>query len=145
MTPLLDNFKDFIARAGFRILQVPDTPQEFVGQYLLYTYLYQCVRSARGSMCLEVQTGRGRMDLIVLHNGQKYIIETKIWEGERRYQSGKKQLAQYLKLEDAAEGYYVIFDHRATPEQRVETEVLEGLTLRSYVIPVVQAQPSSML
>ena len=145
MTPLLDNFKDFIARAGFRILQVPDTPQEFVGQYLLYTYLYQCVRSARGSMYLEVQTGRGRMDLIVLHNGQKYIIETKIWEGERRYQSGKKQLAQYLRLEDASEGYYVIFDHRATPEQRMETEVLEGLTLRSYVIPVVQAQPSSQL
>ena len=25
---LLDNFRDFIARAGFKILQVPDTPQE---------------------------------------------------------------------------------------------------------------------
>jgi len=27
MTALLDNFRDFIARVGFRILQVPDTPQ----------------------------------------------------------------------------------------------------------------------
>ena len=36
---LLDNFKMFIARAGFRILQVPDTPQEYVGQHLLYAYL----------------------------------------------------------------------------------------------------------
>ena len=33
MRTLLENFKNFIARAGFRILQVPDTPQEFVGQY----------------------------------------------------------------------------------------------------------------
>ena len=144
MAPLLDNFRDFIARAGFRILQVPDTPQEFVGQYLLYTYLDQFVRSVRGDMYLEVQTGRGRMDLIILHNGQKYIVETKIWEGERRYQAGKKQLAAYLTLEGAREGYYVVFDHRAAPEPRVETERLEGLTIRSYVIPVMQTHPSSV-
>ena len=31
MEALLDNFRDFIGRAGFRILQVPDTPQESVG------------------------------------------------------------------------------------------------------------------
>ena len=36
MEPLLDNFQDFIARAGYRILQVPETPQEYVGQYLLF-------------------------------------------------------------------------------------------------------------
>ena len=144
MAPLLDNFKDFIARAGFRILRVPDTPQEFVGQYLLYTYLDQFVRSVRGNMYLEVQTGRGRMDLILLHNDQKYIVETKIWEGERRYRAGKKQLAAYLTLEGAKEGYYVVFDHRATPEPRVETERLDGLTIRSYVIPVMQTHPSSV-
>ena len=145
MRALLDNFQDFIARAGFRILQVPDTPQEFVGQYLLYAYLDQFIRSVRGSMYLEVQTGRGRMDLIILHNDRKHIVETKIWEGERRYQSGKKQLAAYLTLEAAVEGYYVIFDHRATPEPRIETETLEGLTIRSYVIPVLQEHPSSVL
>ena len=144
MAPLLDNFRDFIARAGFHILQVPDTPQEFVGQYLLYTYLDQFIRSVRGSMYLEVQTGRGRMDLIILRNSRKYIVETKIWEGERRYQAGKKQLAVYLKLEGVMEGYYVVFDHRATPEPRVETEIFEGLTIRSYVIPVLQRQPTSV-
>ena len=58
------------------------------------------------------------------------------------YQAGKKQLAAYLKLEGASEGYYVVFDHRAEPEPRVETETIDGLTLRSYVIPVVQEIPS---
>ena len=81
------------------------------------------------------------MDLIILHNDRKYIVETKIWEGERRYQSGKKQLAAYLTLERAVEGYYVIFDHRTTPEPRIETETLQGLTIRSYVIPVIQKHP----
>ena len=122
MERLLNNFRDFIARAGFRILQVPDTPQEFVGQYLLFTYLDQFVRLVDAHIYLEVQTGRGRMDLIILHNGNKYIVETKIWEGDLLYEAGKQQLAAYLTLEGADEGYYIVFDHRRNPEARAETE-----------------------
>ena len=142
MTALLDNFRDFIARAGFKILQVPDTPQEYVGQHLLFAYLDQFVQSVGGTMYLEVRTGRGRMDILILHRNQKYIVETKIWGGETRYQAGKAQLAAYVKLEGAEDGYYVVFDHRNTPEPRVETETLDGLTIRSYVIPVIQERPS---
>ncbi len=143
MGPLLDNFQAFIARAGFRILQVPDTPQEYVGQHLLYAYLDHFVGIIGANMFLEVQTGRGRIDLLIVHNQRKYIVETKIWEGDRYYQAGKKQLATYLKLENAQEGYYVVFDHRNNPTARVETETVNGLTIRSYVIPVIQEQPSS--
>ena len=142
MTALLDNFRDFIARVGFRILQVPDTPREYVGQHLLFAYLEQFVQSVGGTMYLEVQTGRGRTDILILHRNRKYIVETKIWGGDIRYQAGKAQLAAYVKLERAEEGYYVVFDHRKTPEPRVETETLDGLTIRSYVIPVIQERPS---
>ena len=143
MGALLDNFRDFIARAGFRILQVPDTPQEYVGQHLLYAYLDTFVRIIGGDMFLEVQTGRGRMDLLLLHNRRKYIVETKIWEGNRSYQAGKRQLSAYLKSEGVTEGCYVVFDHRQNPEPRVETQTLEGVSIRSYVIPVIQAAPSN--
>ena len=143
MGALLDNFRDFIARAGFRILQVPDTPQEYVGQHLLYAYLDTFVRIVHGDMFLEVQTGRGRMDLLLLHNGRKYIVETKIWEGDRSYQAGKRQLAAYLKLAGVTEGYYVVFDHRQKPQPVVETQTVEGVRIRSYVIPVIQAAPSN--
>ena len=139
---LLENFQAFIARAGFRILQVPDTPQEYVGQYLLYAYLDQFVHTIGGTVFLEVPTGRGRLDLIILYNQQKYIVETKIWEGQRRYAAGKQQLAAYLKSEGATEGYYIVFDHCQNPEPIVETETVAGLTLQSYVIPVVQEAPS---
>ena len=95
-------------------------------------------------MYLEVQTGRGRINLIVVHNARKYIVETKIWEGTRRYEAGKKQLAAYLTLEGAVEGYYVVFDHRQNPEPRREKETLAGgLTIQSYVIPVMQERPTS--
>ena len=142
MEQLLNNFRDFIARAGFRILQVPETPQEFIGQHLLFAYLDQFVTSVNGAMYMEVPTGRGRMDLIVLHTGRKYIVETKIWRSERGYAEGKRQLAAYLSTEDVMEGYYVVFDHRETPKPRTETETVDGLTIRSYVIPVVQEPPS---
>ena len=140
---LLDNFRDFIARAGFRILQVPDTPQESVGRHLLLAYIDEFVRRIGGVMYIEAQTGRGRMDIILTHNNQKYIIETKIWRGDNRYQAGKQQLAAYLKSEGATEGYYVIFDHRKEAKSFVETETLaENLTIRSYIIPVIQEIPS---
>lgn len=142
MERLLDNFRDFIARAGFRILQVPETPQEFIGQHLLFAYLDQFVTGVNGAMYMEVPTGRGRMDLLILHNEKKYIVETKIWRSERLYTEGKRQLAAYLSAEGVAEGYYVVFDHRETPEPRTETETINGLTIRSYVIPVVQERPS---
>ena len=144
MQPLLDNFCNFIARAGFHILQVPQTPRESVGRHLLLAYLDQFVQTVGGSMFLEVQTGRGRIDICIIHNQRKYIVETKIWRGESRYQAGKQQLSAYLKLEKALEGYYVIFDHRKVSEQRVETEVVDGFRIRSYVIPVIQQSPSSL-
>ena len=144
MEPLLDNFRDFIGRAGFRILQVPDTPQESVGRHLLLAYLDQFIKLIGGFMHIEVPTGRGRMDIIIIHNQQKYIVETKIWRGDNRYQAGKKQLAAYLRSEGITEGYYIVFDHRQDPEPRVETETVEGLTVRSYVIPVIQEPPSGL-
>ena len=142
MRALLQNFRDFIARAGYRILEAPVKPQEFVGQNLLFGYLDTFVRIARGFMYLEIRTGRGRMDLIILHKGEKHIVETKIWEGLKLYQGGKRQLAEYLKLEGVSEGYYVVFDHRSKPEARTEEEVIKGKAIVSYVIPVLQKRPS---
>jgi AAA+ ATPase superfamily predicted ATPase len=143
MRLLLANFRDFIARAGYRILQVPETPQEFIGQYLLFSYLDSFVRQVHGFMYLEVRTGRGRMDFIILHQKEKYIVETKIWEGKSLFAKGKRQLAKYLKLEGVREGYYVVFDHRVKPQARFDTERIDGKTIVSYCIEVCQEKPSA--
>ncbi|RKZ61436.1 MAG: hypothetical protein DRR08_08810 [Candidatus Parabeggiatoa sp. nov. 2] len=143
MRRLLDNFRDFITRAGYRILEVPETPQEFVGQYLLFAYLDQFVHQIGGFMYTEVRSGRGRMDLIIFHQREKYIIETKIWEGKSRYADGKQQLAEYLKLEKVSEGYYIVFDHRQKPQARFDTDQIEGKEIVSYCIVVLQKQPSA--
>ena len=144
MQTLIENFQDFIGRAGYRILQVPDTPKEFVGQYLLFAYLDEFVKIVGATMYLEVPTGRGRADLVISHSGQTYIVETKVWRSERGYEAGKQQLAAYLKLEGATDGYYVVFDYRENQERRAETDIVDGCTIRSYVIPVPQAPPSQI-
>ena len=144
MQTLIENFKDFIGRAGYRILQVPDTPKEFVGQYLLFAYLDEFVKIVGATMHLEVPTGRGRADLVISHSGQTHIVETKVWRSERGYEAGKRQLATYLKLEGAAEGYYVVFDYRENSERRVETDIVDECTIHSYVISVLQTLPSQM-
>ena len=82
--------------------------------------------------------------MVILHKERKYIVELKVWGGTGLYEAGKQQLAAYLKLEGAVEGYYVVFDHRSTPEPRVETETIDRLRVRSYVIPVVQGRPSDL-
>lgn len=49
-----------------------------------------------------------------------------------------------IQSKGAAEGYYIVFDHRQNPEPIVETEMVSGLTLQSYVIPVLQEAPSTL-
>lgn len=141
---VLDNFRDFIARAGYRILQISDTPQEYIGQHLLLTYLEPFVHIIGAGMYIEVQTGRGKIDLLISHNQKRYVIEIKIWRGEVRYQAGKRQLAAYINTENALEGYYIVFDHRKEPIQQKEKERIDGASIQSYIIPVIQQQPSSM-
>ena len=94
-------------------------------------------------MYLEVRTGRGQMDLIILHAGVKYIVETKIWGGESLYQAGKAQLAAYLKSEGVHEGYYIVFDHRRNAQARVEEVSIGSYTIVSYCIPALQNRPSN--
>ena len=80
LVSLLDNFRNFIGRAGFQILQVPDTPRESVGRHLLLAYLDQFVKLVGGVMHIEVQTGRGRMDLIITHNQRNILSKRKFGE-----------------------------------------------------------------
>lgn len=141
---VFDNFRDFIARACYKILEVPDTPQEYIGQHLLLTYLEPLVHIIGAGMYIEVQTGRGKMDYMISHGEKKYVIEIKIWRGKVRYQDGKRQLAAYINTENALEGYYIVFDHRKEPIQRKEKEEIDGASISSYIIPVIQQQPSTM-
>ena len=59
------------------------------------------------------------MDLVVTYGQQEFIIELKIWRGEKYEERGRDQLASYLTARGTAEGYLVTFDFS---KKRKDTE-----------------------
>jgi transposase len=55
-----------------------------------------------------------RLDLVVTYYNEKYIIELKIWRGEKAHEKGLQQLSDYLTVQSLTEGYLLIFDHAKT-------------------------------
>ncbi len=96
MEAILSRFREFIERRGREAFKLTPMPQEATGQYLLMAYLDIVVRQIGGAAFTEVNSGEGRLDLIVVLKGQRTIIETKIWRGQALYEEGLIQLADYL-------------------------------------------------
>ena len=51
-----------------------------------------------------------RLDIVVVFERQKEVIELKIWRGEEQHQKGLAQLYDYLDRTGLDHGYLVIFD-----------------------------------
>ncbi|MFQ5615970.1 MAG: AAA-like domain-containing protein [Anaerolineales bacterium] len=113
MRPILSHFRQFVERRGQEAFQITDTPQEATGQYLLMAYLEAITRRlGEGAVFTEIPSGQGRLDLIHVHRGQRYVVETKIWYGQKRFDEGIDRLADYLESEGQDTGYYVVFHAR---------------------------------
>lgn len=77
---------------------------------VLRSHLQTFLEARRGGTLKEVVTGRGRADIALLDRASKGVIETKLWKGEKYFGEGLLELAEYLRTEDLAEGYYVVLD-----------------------------------
>jgi hypothetical protein len=117
MGRILLDFDQYIAQIGVRAFYKykEDKPYEKTGQFLLTAWLYQFVRGGKGELRYEVLSGLGRMDILLTYKGKKYIIETRMNQGNltRTLHDGVTQVSgKYLASEAAHEGYLVIFDPR---------------------------------
>ena len=80
------------------------------GRLLFLTFLKPIINGT-GFYYVEPQTrDNHRMDLVVTYGSEEYIIELKIWHGEKYEERGRDQLASYLTARGTAEGYLVTFD-----------------------------------
>ena len=137
---ILSRFREFIERRGREAFRLTPMPQEATGQYLLMAYLDIVVRQIGGAAFTEVNSGEGRLDLIVVLKGQRTIIETKIWRGQALYEEGLSELADYLAGEGQTTGYYVLFHARPTVDGALPDEALEytvpiaGKTIHVYLV-----------
>ncbi|MEZ4657030.1 MAG: AAA-like domain-containing protein [Caldilineaceae bacterium] len=137
MLTILSHFRHFVERRGREAFKVTEMPQEATGQYLLSAYLDILMRQVGSETFVEVPSGPGRLDLIVVYQGRRYIVETKIWRGKAEFDKGVQQLATYLETEGEPEGYFVVFHARPKVYGKLPGAELEfALTVGSKTIHV---------
>ena len=87
-------------------------------QFLLYL---KPIINGTGNYYIEAQTrDQTRTDVIVDYLGQQYIIELKIWRGERYNAEGEKQISEYLDYWNLNTGYMLSFNFNRKKEPGVK-------------------------
>ena len=80
------------------------------GRLLFLTFLKPIINGI-GFYYVEPQTrDNHRMDLVVTYDRQEFIVELKIWHGNKYEELGRDQLSEYLTTRGLNEGYLVTFD-----------------------------------
>ena len=144
MDGLMDRFKLMMEEQGIQLLRSKKTyrPLEIGGQYLLLSYLTAALDSIGGHVVLETINSAGEMDLVVIYQDARFIIETKVWYGKKRFTDGQLQLAHYVIAANLDKGYIVLFSEQdvSTQLEREDNEPfeieLEEKTLRNYPIVI---------
>ena len=105
------------------------------GRLVFLSFLKPIINGA-GFYYVEPQTrDNHRMDLVVTYGSEEYIIELKIWRGEKYEEQGRDQLASYLTDRGAAEGYLVTFDFS---QKRMKTDPrwIENMGKRIFEVTI---------
>ena len=90
------------------------------GRERFLTYLSPIINGT-GTYSIEEQTRtRQRMDVVIHYLGKRYVIELKIWRGERYNEEGEKQLRSYLDYFGLDTGYLLSFNFNQTKETGVK-------------------------
>ncbi len=80
------------------------------GREKFLTYLSPIINGV-GTYSIEEQTrDRKRMDVVIHYLGRRYVIELKIWHGDRYNEKGEKQITEYLDRYGLEEGYMLSFN-----------------------------------
>ena len=84
---------------------------------LLFLSFLTPVINGSGHYSVEAETrGNRRMDVIVFFRDREYIVELKIWDGQKKEAEAFDQLAAYLHGRHQAEGWLISFtDQRHNP------------------------------
>ena len=63
---------------------------------------------------------------LITYNSNRYIIELKIWHGEKYHERGLKQLEDYLEINNQNRGYLLVFNFNKDKEYKKEIINCEG-------------------
>ena len=69
---------------------------------------------------MKFNENRSIKDIIIDYLGHQYIIELKIWRGQRYNEDGEKQICEYLEYFNLDTGYMLSFNFNKNKETGVK-------------------------
>ena len=127
------NFKKVLQKfQQFMKEQYSERDREFLERNgrLLFLAFIKPIINGQGFDFKEVQISEEkRLDVVVTYIDKKYIIELKMWYGEKAHQRGLKQLEDYLERQNLSKGYLIIYDKKNKKEWKQEEIQLNGKTI----------------
>jgi len=106
------------------------------GRLLFLSYLRPFI-NGKGFYHIESETRNQRkMDIVVDYGNDQFILELKIWDGEKYHQEAYKQLLDYMDIKKSTTGYLLTFDFRkaANKERRAEWVQIMGKKIFDVII-----------
>ena len=106
------------------------------GRLLFLSYLRPFI-NGKGFYHIESETrNQRRMDIVVDYGNEQFIIELKIWNGDKYNQEAYEQILGYMGVKQANTGYLLTFDFRkeANKEHRAEWVDIDGKKIFDVVI-----------
>ncbi len=83
----------------------------------------------------EVQISEERrLDIVIQYNKCKYVIETKIWHGDKAHKKGLNQLKNYLEIEGLSTGYLLIFNFNENKQYSSSRYFIEDKDIFEVVV-----------
>jgi len=143
LSKLIEKYRSYAKRRGFKPFMEKDEKgnyksiKESALIYSFETFISAIVQELSGKIYREADTGLGKSDMIVNIDNQEFLIETKIYSGVKRFETGKKQLAYYAERLQLQKAVYLVYiaTRARKPETIIEqTEIINNIEVSSYLI-----------
>lgn len=104
------------------------------GRRLFLLYLKPIINGV-GNYYIEARTrDMGRTDVIVDYLGRQYVIEMKIWHGEKYNKKGEEQLVRYLENYSLEIGYLLSFSFSKNKETGIKERIFNGKKIIEAIV-----------
>ncbi|MDR1558964.1 MAG: ATP-binding protein [Clostridiales bacterium] len=102
---------------------------------LLFLSFLKPIINGTGHYAVEPETrGSRRMDIVVFFGGEEYVIELKIWRGEKAAERGYEQLIGYLESRGQTKGFMLSFTDNKKLPRSGKTFLFNGFEISETIV-----------
>jgi hypothetical protein len=107
---------------------------EEIGRKYFLLFLKPIINGV-GNCYIEAQTrNMRRTDVIVDYNGEQFIVELKIWKGDKYNSDGEQQIAEYINYYHLKKGYMLTFSFNKNKQIGVREVQYGDVTIIEAVV-----------